>query len=96
LSCGKTAVVIDPSGITILTPGDVNAKCASLNHLAPHRASVRRNLNYHLKQPVWRAPADEDIVTIAECLNARQDEYRYLLIDPLKSVMSWNPLHLIA
>lgn len=34
LSCGKTAVVIDPSGVNILTPGDVNAKSASLNHLA--------------------------------------------------------------
>lgn len=35
----------------------------------------------------------KSIATIAECLNARQDEYRYLLIDPLKPVMSWNPLH---
>ena len=34
LCCGKTAVVIDPSGVNILTPGDVNAKSASLNHLA--------------------------------------------------------------
>lgn len=31
--------------------------------------------------------------TIAECLNTRPDEYRYLLIDPLKPVMLWNPLH---
>lgn len=31
LCCGKTALVIEPSGITIITPGDVNAKCASLN-----------------------------------------------------------------
>ncbi|HGD3423622.1 TPA: type VI secretion system Vgr family protein [Enterobacter hormaechei] len=34
LCCGKTAVVIDPTGVNILTPGDVNAKSASLNHLA--------------------------------------------------------------
>ncbi|WP_185922708.1 type VI secretion system Vgr family protein [Hafnia paralvei] len=34
LCCGKTAVVIDPSGVNILTPGDVNAKSASLNHQA--------------------------------------------------------------
>ncbi|WP_165431414.1 type VI secretion system Vgr family protein [Atlantibacter hermannii] len=39
LSCGKTAVVIEPSGITILTPGDVNAKCASINQLAPQSFS---------------------------------------------------------
>ena len=31
LCCGKTAVVIEPSGVTIITPGDVNAKCASFN-----------------------------------------------------------------
>lgn len=35
LCCGKTAVVIEPSGVTVFTPGDVNAKCASLNQLAP-------------------------------------------------------------
>lgn len=34
LSCGNTALVIGPSGVTILTPGDVNAKCASLNQQA--------------------------------------------------------------
>ncbi|HHG8703431.1 TPA: type VI secretion system Vgr family protein [Enterobacter hormaechei subsp. oharae] len=34
LCCGKTALVLDPSGVNILTPGDVNAKSASLNHLA--------------------------------------------------------------
>lgn len=39
LSCGKTAVVIEPSGITILTPGDVNAKWASINQLAPQSFS---------------------------------------------------------
>lgn len=39
LSCGKTAVVIEPSGITILTPGDVSAKCASINQLAPQSFS---------------------------------------------------------
>ncbi|WP_313052113.1 type VI secretion system Vgr family protein [Atlantibacter hermannii] len=39
LSCGKTAVVIEPSGIKILTPGDVNAKCASINQLAPQSFS---------------------------------------------------------
>ena len=39
LSCGKTAVVIEPSGITILAPGDVNAKCASINQLAPQSFS---------------------------------------------------------
>jgi len=35
----------------------------------------------------------KSIATVAKCLNARQDEYRYLLIDPLKPVMSWNLLH---
>lgn len=30
---------------------------------------------------------------LSKCLNARQDEYRYLLLDPLKKVASWNPLH---
>ena len=39
LCCGKTAVVIEPSGVTILTPGDVNAKCASLNQQAPQSFS---------------------------------------------------------
>jgi len=39
LSCGKTAVVIEPSGITILAPGDVNAKCASINQLPPQSFS---------------------------------------------------------
>lgn len=39
LCCGKTAVVIEPSGVTILTPGDVNAKCASLNQHAPQSFS---------------------------------------------------------
>ncbi|MFW6816980.1 type VI secretion system Vgr family protein, partial [Enterobacter hormaechei] len=34
LCCGKTALVLDSSGVNILTPGDVNAKSASLNHLA--------------------------------------------------------------
>ncbi|WP_300006011.1 type VI secretion system Vgr family protein, partial [uncultured Cedecea sp.] len=31
LCCGKTALVIEPSGVTVFTPGDVNAKCASFN-----------------------------------------------------------------
>jgi len=35
LCCGKTALVIEPSGVTILTSGDVNAKCASLNQMGP-------------------------------------------------------------
>ncbi|HAT3758006.1 TPA: type VI secretion system tip protein VgrG [Citrobacter amalonaticus] len=39
LCCGKTAVVIEPTGVTILTPGDVNAKCASLNQQAPQSFS---------------------------------------------------------
>ncbi|WP_312983564.1 type VI secretion system tip protein VgrG [Atlantibacter sp.] len=34
LCCGKTAVVIEPSGVNIYTPGDVNAKCASFNQQA--------------------------------------------------------------
>ena len=34
LNCGKSAVVIDPSGVNILTPGDVNTKSATLNHQA--------------------------------------------------------------
>ncbi|KNC11118.1 type IV secretion protein Rhs [Klebsiella sp. RIT-PI-d] len=35
LCCGKTALVIEPSGVTILTPGNINAKCASFNQLPP-------------------------------------------------------------
>lgn len=34
LCCGKTALIIEPSGVTILTPGDVNIKCASLNRVS--------------------------------------------------------------
>jgi len=32
--------------------------------------------------------------TLSELMNAKQDEYRYLLLDPLKNVTSWNTLHL--
>ena len=35
LCCGKTALVIEPSGVTILTPGNINAKCTSFNQLPP-------------------------------------------------------------
>ncbi len=33
-------------------------------------------------------------MSLSELLNAKCDEYRYLLLDPLKSVPSWNALHL--
>lgn len=36
LACGQTALVIENSGVTILTPGEVNIKCASLNQLKAH------------------------------------------------------------
>lgn len=32
-------------------------------------------------------------IPLTDALNARQDEYRYLLLDPLKKVADWNPLH---
>lgn len=32
--------------------------------------------------------------SLFELLNAKHSEYRYLLLDPLKSVASWNSLHL--
>ncbi len=31
LACGQTALVIDGSGVTIMTPGEVNIKCASFS-----------------------------------------------------------------
>ncbi len=33
--------------------------------------------------------------TVVEILNQHRDEYRYLLLDPLKTVSSVNPLHLL-
>ncbi|MEG5483185.1 type VI secretion system tip protein VgrG [Enterobacter kobei] len=39
LCCGKTALTISPSGINILTPGNVNTHCASLNQLLPQSYS---------------------------------------------------------
>lgn len=33
-------------------------------------------------------------MSLSEQLHAKQDQYRYLLLDPLKDVASWNSLHL--
>lgn len=35
----------------------------------------------------------ETFTPLISALNARQDEYRYLLLDPLKKVVTWDPLH---
>ncbi|EGQ5282141.1 TPA: hypothetical protein ACI4DF_002285 [Enterobacter hormaechei] len=35
----------------------------------------------------------ETPTNLTDALNARQNEYRYLVLDPLKKVASWNPLH---
>ncbi|PLR30079.1 type VI secretion system tip protein VgrG, partial [Chimaeribacter coloradensis] len=35
LTCGQTALVIESSGVTLLTSGDANVKCASFNQLPP-------------------------------------------------------------
>lgn len=32
-------------------------------------------------------------VSLTDALNVRRGEYRYLLLDPLKKVADWNPLH---
>jgi len=35
LACGQTALVIESTGVTLLTSGDTNVKSASFNHLPP-------------------------------------------------------------
>lgn len=35
----------------------------------------------------------EATTTLTDALNDRPAEYRYLLLDPMKKVASWNPLH---
>lgn len=35
----------------------------------------------------------DTLTNLTDALNARQNEYRYLVLDPLKKVASWDPLH---
>lgn len=35
----------------------------------------------------------DTLTNLTGALNARQNEYRYLVLDPLKKVASWDPLH---
>lgn len=40
LSCGQTALVIESSGVTVLTPGEVNVKSASFSEVGPQSYQV--------------------------------------------------------
>lgn len=35
----------------------------------------------------------DTLTNLTDALNARQNEYRYLVLNPLKNVANWNPLH---